>query len=118
MRSKRPLKITGVACDSSFSFKLPEAANEIQVIQLTYTAGGQPGKFVKKIKIKSDLGENAVPEITCQGSVLDANGETPAAAPAAAPATTAGPNSSSTARGQTGPTSFLTPLKRLATGNF
>ncbi len=118
VRSKRPLKITGVACDSSFSFKLPEAANEIQVIQLTYTAGGQPGKFVKKIKIKSDLGENAVPEITCQGSVLDANGETPAAAPAAAPATTAGPNSSSTARGQTGPTSFLTPLKRLATGNF
>jgi hypothetical protein len=118
VRSKRPLKITGVACDPSFSFKLPEAANEIQVIQITFTAGQQPGKFVKKLKIKSDLGENAVPEITCQGSVVDPNGETPAAAPAPAPATASGPSGNSTARGPTGPTSFLTPLKRLATGNF
>ena len=116
--SKRPLKITGIVCDPSFSFKLPEAANEIQVIQITFTAGQQPGKFVKKIRIKSDLGENAVPEVTCQGNVLE-SGETPAMVPAKAPATASGSGGApSAAQSRGAQTSMFAPLKRLTTGKF
>ena len=113
VRSKKPFKITGVVCDDSFTIKLPDAPREVQVIPITFTAGQQPGKFVKKIKIKTDLGENAVPDITCQGSVVVEGSETPAATPAAAPATAAGPGGAAPTAHST---SFLSPLKWLGGG--
>jgi hypothetical protein len=72
IRSKKPFKVLGIFCDDEFSCKLPDDAREVQVLPITFTAPRQPGKVAKTIKIKTDLGENAVPEITCQATVVDA----------------------------------------------
>ena len=111
VRSKRPLKITGVACDSSFFFQTSRggqrnsgdpthlhgwrAAGEVREEdqnQIGFGRKRRAGNYLPRQRAGRQR-RNA-----CRGA-------------AAAPATTAGPNSSSTARGQTGPTSFLTPLK-------
>src|SRR5262249_21425485 len=74
VRSKRAFKVLGVVCDDCFSYKLPSDAREVQMIPITFTAG-EPGKIVRKIQ--TDLGENVVPDVTCQATVLAAeNGST------------------------------------------
>jgi hypothetical protein len=55
----------------------------VQLIPITFKAGDQPGKLVKKIKIRTDLGENAVPDVTCQATILDSNDEAETASHAA-----------------------------------
>jgi hypothetical protein len=72
VRSKKPFKVLGVACDSDITYKLPDDARETQIIQLTFTAPQQPGAIKQQIKIKTDLGDNVVPEITCQATVTGA----------------------------------------------
>ncbi len=79
IRSKRPFKVLEIVGDDCFTYKLPDAAHDRQIIPITFTAPQQPGKIVKKIKIKTDLGENVIPDITCQATVLDsADPTTPA----------------------------------------
>jgi hypothetical protein len=86
IRAKRAFKILGVTGDDSITCKLPEAAREVQILPITFTAGKDPGKVVKKLKIKTDLGENVVPDITFQAKVLDPTEATPVATPDAAAA--------------------------------
>jgi hypothetical protein len=71
IRSKKPFKVLGIVCDDDFSCKLPDEAREVQLIPITFTAPHQPGKIAKTIKIKTDLGENAVPPVSCQATVVD-----------------------------------------------
>jgi hypothetical protein len=86
VRAKKAFKVLSVTGDDSVACKLPEAAREVQLLPITFTAGDKPGKVVKKLKIKTDLGDNAVPDITCQATILDPAEATPTAAPTA-PAT-------------------------------
>ncbi len=72
IRSKRPFKVLEIVGDDCFTYKLPDAARDRQIIPITFKAPAQPGKVVKKIKIKTDLGDNLIPDITCQATVLDA----------------------------------------------
>jgi len=81
IRAKRPFKILGISGDDSITCKLPEAAREVQILPITFTAGKDPGKIVKKLKIKTDLGENVVPDITFQAKVSDSTEPTPTATP-------------------------------------
>src|SRR5215471_19106090 len=69
--SHRSFKVLQIICDDSFSCNVPAESREAQVIPITFTAGKEPGKIIKKIRIKTDLGENAVPDITCQATILD-----------------------------------------------
>jgi hypothetical protein len=80
VRGKRPFKVLDVAGGDDITCKLPEDAREVQIIPLTFTAPQQPGTIKRQIKIKTDLGDNAVPEITCQATVVGAMAP-PAAAP-------------------------------------
>ena len=83
VRSKRPFRVLDVQCGDGFTCKVPDAAREVQLIPITFKAGDQPGKMVKKIKIRTDLGENAVPDVTCQATILDSNDEAETASHAA-----------------------------------
>ena len=69
--SHRSFKVLQIICDDCFSCNVPAESGEAQRIPITFTAGKDPGKIVKKIRIKTDLGENAVPDITCQATILD-----------------------------------------------
>ncbi len=71
IRSKRPFKVLEISGDDCFTYKLPDAAHDRQIIPITFKAPSQPGKVSKKIKIKTDLGDNVIPDITCQATVLD-----------------------------------------------
>jgi Protein of unknown function (DUF1573) len=73
VRSKRPFRVLDVQCADGFTCKVPDATREVQLIPITFKAGDQPGKLVKKIHIKTDLGENAVPDVTCQATILDSS---------------------------------------------
>ncbi|HEY2826278.1 MAG TPA: DUF1573 domain-containing protein [Pirellulales bacterium] len=73
IRSKKPFRVLGIVCDDEFSCKLPDDAREVQLIPITFTAPHQSGKIAKTIKIKTDLGDNVVPEVTCQATVVDAS---------------------------------------------
>jgi len=90
IRAKKAFKILGVVCDDSITCKLPEASREVQILPITFTAGKDPGKTVKKLQIKTDLGENVVPDITCQAKVLDSSEATPTSTPDAVPAAVSG----------------------------
>jgi hypothetical protein len=71
IRSKKPFHVLGVICDDDFSCKLPDEAREVQLIPITFTAPQKSGKIAKTIKIRTDLGENVVPPISCQATVVD-----------------------------------------------
>jgi len=85
--SKRPFKVLDVEGGENVSCKLPAESRERQIIPLTFTAGTEPGRMTKKIRIKTDLGDNAVPDITCQATIVDPQ----------SPATASGPGGTSTA---------------------
>ena len=70
-KSKKAFKVIEIVADDCFTYKLPEAAHDRQIIPITFKAPDQAGKIVKKIKIKTDLGDNIIPDITCQATVLD-----------------------------------------------
>jgi hypothetical protein len=68
--SRRPFKVTGVHCDDeAFSFKVPDAAKNVQVIPVTFTAPDKPGKIVRKILIDTDLGKSFAVEVIAQAEV-------------------------------------------------
>jgi hypothetical protein len=71
IRSKKPFKVLSVDCDDEVSCKLPDEAREVQLLPITFTAPHHAGKIAKTIKIKTDLGDNAVPPISCQATVVD-----------------------------------------------
>ena len=83
VRSKRPFKVLEVSGGDEITCTLPADSRDVQIIPLTFTAPQQPGVVKQKIKIKTDLGDNAVPDITCQATIV---GDTtpPAAIPESA----------------------------------
>ena len=130
--SKRPFKVVGLVCDDCITCKLPEEASDHQIIPITFTAGKEPGKVTKTIKIKTDLGENAVADVTCQATVVqapdsavggapqggNAGGTAPASANGGA-SNSAGASPAGGASNNGGTASTSTDLGRLPTnGNF
>jgi hypothetical protein len=69
IRSKKPFRVLGIDCDDEFSCKLPDEAREVQLIPITFTAPHQSGKIAKTIKIRTDLGDSAVPPISCKATI-------------------------------------------------
>ena len=59
VRGKKPFRITSVTADCDcFEFGVPagEAAKPLHLVPVTFTAGDKPGKVVKTIRVKTDLG--------------------------------------------------------------
>ena len=72
--TRRPFKVTAVHCDDdSFNFKVPDAAKNVQVIPVTFTAPEKAGKVVRKILIDTDLGKSFVVEVVAQAEVKAAD---------------------------------------------
>jgi hypothetical protein len=87
VHGRRPFRVLDVVCEggtANFSVKLPADARDRQAIPITFKAGDQPGKMQKKIKIKTDLGENAVPDVICQATILEPDQPTSSVATPAA----------------------------------
>jgi hypothetical protein len=100
IRSKKPFKVLGIDCSDEFSCKLPDEAREVQLLPITFTAPRQSGKITKTIKIRTDLGDTAVPPITCQATVEeDAKDPVP---PSSSSTTSAGHDRTGHATGYSG----------------
>jgi hypothetical protein len=69
IKSKLPVKIVGIECDSCFSFTLPTESRDTHLIPITFTAGKELGKVSKDIKIKTDLGPQAIAVVKCQATI-------------------------------------------------
>jgi hypothetical protein len=69
IKSKQPVKIVGIECDDCFSFQLPTESRDTHIIPITFTAGKELGKVSKDIKIKTDLGPQAVAVVKCQATI-------------------------------------------------
>jgi hypothetical protein len=71
VRGKKPFKIKSIECaDSCFSFKPPEAAAAVHLVPVTFEAGEEPGKVTQKIRIQTDLGEDASSELNAYAEVV------------------------------------------------
>ncbi len=60
IKGKRAFRILSITCESgSFQFDTSAAkeAKQIHVVPVTFTAGSEPGKISKAIRIETDLGE-------------------------------------------------------------
>jgi hypothetical protein len=56
VQGQAPFRVTGVRCDDPrFAFRLPETAKDLQLIPVTFTADGQPGKLTQTIHIDTDV---------------------------------------------------------------
>ncbi len=68
VQAKKPFRITGVTCDvpERFEFGVAEDAKSkpVQLLPVTFTAGDKPGKITYKIRIETDLGDDAALELT------------------------------------------------------
>jgi hypothetical protein len=74
VKSKKPFRILGITCDDpSFQFDTSkaDAAKELHLIPVTFSAGADAGKVVKTIKIKTDQGE-MTPELVASAVVAAA----------------------------------------------
>jgi hypothetical protein len=69
IKSKLPVKIVGIECDNCFSFTLPTESRDTHIIPITFTAGKELGKVSKDIKIKTDLGPQAIAVVKCQATI-------------------------------------------------
>lgn len=71
VKSKKPFRILGVSCeDKSFEFDTSkeDAAKELHLIPVTFTAGTDAGKVMKSIKIETDQGQ-MTPELAAYAVV-------------------------------------------------
>ena len=62
VRGKKPFCIISVTADCDcFEFGVPadEAAKPLHLVPVAFTAGDKPGKVVKTIRVKTDLGDAA-----------------------------------------------------------
>lgn len=92
-RGNRQFKILDIVCDDCFTCKLPTTARERHMIPITYTAGKEPGKVSKELKIVTDLGKNVMASIKCQATIESAEntqGPTAAEPQSTTPAATGG----------------------------
>lgn len=84
VQGKAPFHVKSIHCDDArFRFKIPEAAQNLQLIPVTFTATGAPGKVTGVIRIETDLGGGAL-EVPVQVQVIAPAGSEPqSGAPAA-----------------------------------
>jgi len=71
VKSKKPFKILGITCeDKSFKFDTSKenAAKELHLVPVTFTAGADAGKVMKTIKIETDQG-SMTPELAAYAVV-------------------------------------------------
>jgi len=72
VQAKKPFRITKVSCeDECFEFKTPRTAKSVQLVPIVFTAGETPGKLSYKIKIQTDLGQDAVSELSAFAQVVE-----------------------------------------------
>ncbi len=58
--AKKPFIVTDVQCDDTcFSCKLPQEKKMMHLIPITYTAGETEGKIAKKIRVTTDISDEA-----------------------------------------------------------
>ncbi len=73
VRGKKPLKIVSVKCpedaDHRFELKTPGDAKTLHFIPVTFTAGKEPGKIVRKIEIVTDLSGGSTTTIVASATV-------------------------------------------------
>jgi hypothetical protein len=76
VQAKKPFRITAVTCDApeQFEFGLAEDAKSkpLQLLPVIFTAGDKPGKITYKIRIETDLGDDAALELTAFAHVTRA----------------------------------------------
>lgn len=70
VKSKKPFKIIDIDCDDDcFQFKNGDASKTVHLVPVTFVAGEQLGKVVRKIRIKTDLGEDMCAECAAYAQV-------------------------------------------------
>ncbi len=78
VQGKKPFRITGVKCDDgSFTFQVPDVSKPVQLVPVTFTPGATRGKITRKIVIETDLGPEAVTEVTAYAQVMENAQATP-----------------------------------------
>jgi len=73
VRSKKPFRVLSVTCDENgdcfvFDPSTDTSPKPIHLIPVTFVAGDEPGKVLRKIRIETDL-ENASPELSAYAVV-------------------------------------------------
>lgn len=75
VQGKKPFRVTGFQCDDCFTFRTSDTARTLHLIPVTFIAGDKPGKSSYKIRIETDLGDEATPELSAHVQVLSPDGE-------------------------------------------
>lgn len=71
IKAKQPFRITGIVCeDPRFQAKIPTASSAVHKLPITFTAGDNPGKFVQKIRVLTDMGDDVIAEISAYVQVV------------------------------------------------
>jgi hypothetical protein len=70
VRANRDFCVTGVVCDTGCLTCEPKMTPaRVHILPITFQAGDAAGKVEQELRIKTDLGEGAVPVVTVQASV-------------------------------------------------
>lgn len=72
IQAKRPFRITGVTCnDECFKIAAPQSAKPVHLVPITFTAGEKAGKQSYKIRIQTDLGQDAFSDLAAFAQVVE-----------------------------------------------
>ncbi len=75
VKGKKPFRILSIACDGEgfrFDTSKENEAKVVHVVPVTFTAGTEPGKISKTIRIETDLGEKS-PNLSAHAVVAAAS---------------------------------------------
>jgi hypothetical protein len=75
VRGREPFKILDVTCASGrdcFKFDHDDQSRTVHFVEVTFTAGDEPGKFQTPIRIVTDRGENRGASLTASATVVAA----------------------------------------------
>jgi hypothetical protein len=82
IRANREFSITGIACDDGCLTCEPRTTPaKVHILPITFQAGDLAGDIERKLQIRTDLGEGAVPPVTVQAVVKPAAAATEAPQP-------------------------------------
>lgn len=70
IKAKTPFRILDIECaDQSFSFKTSEDAQLLHIIPVMFEASDNPGRISERIRLRTDLPDHEVAEITAFGQI-------------------------------------------------
>lgn len=70
IRARKAFRILEATChDTRFRVNAPEGSRSLHRLAVTFTADAQPSSVASKIKIQTDLGADAVPEIVATAEI-------------------------------------------------